>query len=138
VTYAVVDYMNGHEAISGATPDPLKNRDQIRNATTQIVFLDEGRLSPSSWTIYYYQERWWDQVTNRHGDGTNFSFADGHSEYWKWVDSRTIEIAEMDYTYWQSTARNTDLAYNPGNPDLHKVQRGVFGGTLGYEPSPLQ
>jgi prepilin-type processing-associated H-X9-DG protein len=58
-------------------------------------------LSSNSWTIWYDQEQWWDQITARHGDGTNFSFADGHSEYWKWKDPRTIQIAKMDYDYWQ-------------------------------------
>jgi len=135
VTYAIIDYMNGHEEISGATLAPLKKRTQIRNASKQIVFLDEGRLSPSSWTIFYYQERWWDQITARHGDGTNFSFADGHSEYWKWNDPRTVDIAKMDYNYWQGTGRNGAESYSPGNLDLYKVQRGAWG-KLGYEPSP--
>lgn len=138
ITYAVVDYMNGHSAIAGATPDPLKNRNQIRNTANQVVFLDEGRLSPSSWTVYYYEERWWDQITARHGDGTNVSFADNHSEYWKWDDPRTIEIAEMNYGLWQGSVRLTDEARSPGNPDLHRVQRGAFGGPLGYDPSPVQ
>jgi len=97
------------------------------------VFLDEGRLSPDSWTVYYDDERWWDQVTVRHADGTNFSFADGHSEYRKWKDPRTLEVAKMDMNLWQSTARHTELALSPGNEDLHGVQRGVFG-ELGYTP----
>jgi prepilin-type processing-associated H-X9-DG protein len=134
VTYAIVDYLNGHDEISGATLAPLKRRTQIRNTSRQIVFLDEGRLSPSSWTIYYYHERWWDQITARHGDGTNFSFADGHSEYWKWKDPRTVDIAKMEYGYWQGTARNGTDSHTPGNQDLHKVQRGAWG-KLGYEPS---
>lgn len=138
VTYAVVDNMNGHPAITGATPAPLKNRDQIDNNTLQVVFLDEGRLSPSSWTIYYYQERWWDQITARHGDGTNLSFADGHSEYWKWDDPRTLDIAKMDYNLWQSSVRLTDQANSPGNPDLHKMQKGAYGGKLGYVPTLTQ
>ena len=134
VTYSIVDRMNGAAPIPGATPDPIRRRMNIENPTNQIVFLDEGRLSPSSWTIYYYEERWWDQITARHGDGTNFSFADGHSEHFKWEDQRTIDIAEMDYDYWQGSARNTDAADSPGNKDLHRVQRAAWGG-LGYTPS---
>ncbi len=121
ITYAIVDYMNGHDEISGSTLAPLKKRTQIRNASRQIVFLDEGRLSPSSWTIFYYQERWWDQITARHGNGTNFSFADSHTEYWKWNDPRTVDIAKMDYNYWQGTGRNGTESYTPGNMDLYKV-----------------
>jgi len=134
VTYSIVAYMNGHPAVQGATLPPLKSRLQIRNPIKQIVFLDEGRLSPSSWTLYYYQERWWDQISARHGNGTNLGFVDGHSEYWKWKDQRTIDIANMDYYYWQNTGRLSSLADSPGNEDLHRVQRGAWG-KLGYEPS---
>jgi prepilin-type N-terminal cleavage/methylation domain-containing protein/prepilin-type processing-associated H-X9-DG protein len=128
VTYAIVDAMNGYNAISGAEGQVLRNRTQIRNPINRAVFLDEGRLSPASWTIWYNQERWWDQITARHGDGTNFGFADGHSEYWKWKDPRTIEIAEMDYDYWQNTGRHdTSLSMQADNPDLHKVRKAVWG-----------
>jgi prepilin-type processing-associated H-X9-DG protein len=131
VTYAVVDYMNGHDAIAGATPAPLKNRTQIRNSSTQIVFLDEGRLSPSSWTVYYYQERWWDKITARHGNGTNLAFADGHSEYWKWDDPRTIKIGKSDYGATLSPAVD-DMYWSRGNQDLRRVQMGTWSGKLGY------
>ena len=135
VTYAIVDAMNGYDAIPGADGQVLKNRVQIRRPGNRAVFLDEGRLSPASWTVHYDQENWWDQITARHGDGTNLSFADGHGEYYKWKDPRTIEIAEMKYDYWQLTGRFGNLAYSPGNEDLHKVQRAVWG-KLGYTPSP--
>ena len=134
VTYAIVDAMNGYDAIPGAAGQIIKNRTQIRRPGSRAVFLDEGRLSPASWTIWYDQERWWDQITARHGDGTNFAFADGHSNYWKWKDPRTIEIAEMDYSYWQGTGRQSSLSSSPGNQDLYKVQKAVWG-KLGYTPS---
>jgi prepilin-type processing-associated H-X9-DG protein len=134
VTYAIPDAMNGHYAIEGASEQIKTLKTQIKNQSEQIVFLDEGRLSPSSWTIWYNQERWWDQITARHGDGTNFSFADSHSEYWKWKDPRTLEVAKMDYDYWQNTGRNGGQSTSPGNEDLHRVQRGVFG-KLGYTPT---
>ena len=132
VTYAVVDAMNGYDAIPGAEGQILKTRMEILRPGERAVFLDEGRLSPASWTIWYDQPRWWDQITARHGDGTNFSFADGRAEYWKWEDPCTIEIAEMDYDYWQNTGRHDDsLALSPGNPDLYRVQKAVWG-ELGY------
>jgi prepilin-type N-terminal cleavage/methylation domain-containing protein/prepilin-type processing-associated H-X9-DG protein len=134
VTSAIVDAMNGYNAIPGAEGQVIRNRVHIRTPGEQAVFLDEGRLSPASWIIWYDQERWWDQITARHGDGTNFSFADGHADYWKWKDPRTIEIAEMDYDYWQNTGRHGNLSNSSGNPDLHKVQKAVWG-ELGYTPS---
>jgi prepilin-type processing-associated H-X9-DG protein len=70
----------------------------------------------------------------RHGDGTNFASADGHSDYWKGKDVRTLEIAEMDVNEWQNVAGLTHVAISLGNEDLHRVQRGVFG-SLGYGPA---
>ena len=131
VTYAIVDAMNGYDAIPGAAGQIIKNRSQIRGAGRRALFIDEGRLSPASWTIWYDQERWWDQITARHGDGTNFSFVDGHCEYWKWKDPRTLEIAKMNYDYWQNTGRHGPLSSPSDNPDLPRVQRAVWG-KLGY------
>jgi len=132
VTYTITDAMNGYAGIQGTTNLMVYRRVRIQRPGERIVFLDEGRLSPSSWTIWYDQERWWDQITVRHGDGTNFSFADGHSEYWKWRDPRTIQVAKKDYALWQSSGRQ-DVAQSTsqGNEDLHRVQRGVWS-KLGY------
>ena len=33
---------------------------------------------------YYYADQWWDLPANRHSQGCNFYFADGHVEHWKW------------------------------------------------------
>jgi prepilin-type N-terminal cleavage/methylation domain-containing protein/prepilin-type processing-associated H-X9-DG protein len=137
VTYAIVDAMNGYDAIPGAAGKIIRTRTEIRNPGGRAVFLDEGRLSPASWTIWSDREQWWDQITARHGDGTNFSFADGRSEYWKWKDPGTIEIAEMDYGTWQGSGRNGPLSRSlaQGNPDFYRVQRAVWG-ELVYTPSP--
>jgi prepilin-type N-terminal cleavage/methylation domain-containing protein/prepilin-type processing-associated H-X9-DG protein len=133
VTYSIPDALNGYYYISGAKEQIKTLRTQIRNLSQQIVFLDEGRLSPSSWTIWYDQERWWDQITARHGDGTNLAFADGHSEYWKWKDPRTLDVAKADYAQWQNVGRLGGESAQIGNEDLQRVQRGVFG-RLGYTP----
>ena len=61
------------------------------------------------------QERWWDQITARYGDGTKRGFADGHSDYWKWKDPRTVEIAKMDYNQCQRAPwRRVDSAGQRG------------------------
>ena len=133
VTYAIVDAMNGYDAIQGAEGHIVKRRSQIRKPGQRAVFLDEGRLSPASWTVWYDQERWWDQITARHGDGTNLSFVDGHSEYWKWKDPSTLAICMSDYDYWQNTGRHGDMSICGGSQDLHNVQRAVWG-ELGYTP----
>lgn len=133
VTYALPDSMNGYAGIPGTEKLMVYRRSQVKRPGERIVFLDEGRLSPNSWTLHYQEERWWDQITARHGDGTNFSFADGHGEYWKWKDPRTLDVAKADYDVWQSSGRTSGESTQPGNEDLHRVQRGVWS-KLGYEP----
>ena len=125
-TYAIVDAMHGHNW-GGTLPKGvyIKNRSEIQFPGKRTVFLDEGRLSPGSWTIYYDEERWWDCVPIRHGMGSTFSFVDGHAEYRKWTDPRTVEMAQKTWTpggYHEE---------HPDSEDLHWVQRGVWG-KLGY------
>jgi prepilin-type N-terminal cleavage/methylation domain-containing protein len=124
VTYSIVDAMNGDPAAG----TPLKNRNQITSLSARTVFLDEGQLTPSSWTVYYSKELWWDRPTVRHSNGTCWSFADGHSEYWTWMDPRTVRLGRHD-----SGPKIGDLYWSRDNPDLHRVQRACWGG-LGYEP----
>ncbi len=56
-----------------------------------IVFLDvhEDEIFDSTFGMpalqYWGDARvWWDIPANRHSQGCNFSFADGHAEHWKW------------------------------------------------------
>ena len=34
---------------------------------------------------------WWDMPANRHNQGANLSFADGHVEHWKWKVPKTVQ-----------------------------------------------
>ncbi len=137
-TYAIVDSMNGLP--SGPR---ITNRMDIRRPGERIVFRVEGWATFASWSVPYDSEAWWGSVVTqpgihaadnrhkdpppvRHGNGTNFSFADGHSEYWKWKDPRTISYGKLEVGSGPS---------QPGNPDLHMVQKAMWG-KLGYTISP--
>jgi len=131
-TYGIVDAMNG--AITSLVSQSgvprrvfVKRRTRIKRPGERIVFVDEGKTSTQSYTIFYDRPSWWDGVPLRHGEGTNLSFADGHAEYWKWTDNRTIRFARQEGD-WDSY-RNA-----PGNLDIHRVQRGAWG-ELGYKPA---
>ena len=130
LTYAIVDAMNGAQYDDGSPRIPgtegltIKLLAQLSRPGERFVFIDEGQISPDSWTVHYNQESWWDAPTVRHGNGTNFSFADGHSEYWKWKDPRTVRLAKGQISE----------AQQPGNTDLHDVQRAAWG-KLGYTPT---
>ncbi|MGA3181833.1 MAG: prepilin-type N-terminal cleavage/methylation domain-containing protein [Verrucomicrobiota bacterium] len=65
----------------------------ITNPPSQLfVFIDEneGTLEddqfgyPCPWVQFGTQEYWWDMPSNRHSQGANLSFADGHVEHWSW------------------------------------------------------
>jgi prepilin-type N-terminal cleavage/methylation domain-containing protein/prepilin-type processing-associated H-X9-DG protein len=125
VTYAIVDAMNGHDRITGVEANQIiKNMLKIRRPSERAVFIDEGKLTPTSWTVYYEREEWWDRPPVRHGNGTNFSFADGHSEYWKWKDSRTISLGKEEHNTFSQDY----------NLDLRKAQKAAWG-KLGYTPT---
>jgi prepilin-type N-terminal cleavage/methylation domain-containing protein/prepilin-type processing-associated H-X9-DG protein len=131
-TYMIVDAMNGATSPLGIPVDQappgvyVKRRTEIKRPGDRMVFVDEGKTSPQSWTIHYSQASWWDTPPVRHGDGTNFSFADGHAEYWKWQDVRTVKLAK-------DRASHPDLVALSDNPDIQRVQR-AFWGQLGYDP----
>ncbi len=127
-TYAIADAMNGAESPMRPFVQELmiKKKTQIRRPGERIVYVDEGKTSVQSWTIHYTQESWWDAPPVRHGAGTNFSFADGHAEYWKWEDPRTLKYARGEGGLQAAQA---------GNKDIQRLQRAAWG-KLGYTPSP--
>jgi len=128
-TYAIVDAMNGamgSTAIGAPREIYIRKKTQIKRPGERLVYVDEGKTTTQSWTIYYNQESWWDAPPVRHGAGTNFNFADGHAEYWKWEDNRTLKYARGEGGLQAAQA---------GNTDIHRLQRGAWG-DLGYTPSP--
>ena len=121
-TYSIVDSMN-----CKFWPDlkttMIKRRLQIEGPAFRAVFLDDGGTCPSAlggWTVYSNQWQWWDPPPIRHGDGSTFSFADGHSEYHKWEDLRTIEFGKQ----LPATAFSGS---QPDNEDLHWASVAVWG-----------
>ena len=122
-TYSIVSSMNTN--VGGSWKGKVfKNRIEIRRPGERIVFVDEGRISNFAFSVYHNEPRWRDRPPLRHGNGTNFSFADGHSAYWKWKDPLTVKLGDGENV----------APDQPGNPDLVQVQRGVWG-KLGYRPS---
>jgi len=137
-TYSIVDSMNGlarPETYSGSVGTRVgqtvlwvKKRMEITQPgpTYRLVFLDEGRVTPDSYAVYYTQATWWDPPHVRHGDGTNVCYADGRSSYWKWNAVETIDVGKQP---------NPAHQFRPTTPegieDLQKMQKAVWG-RLGY------
>jgi prepilin-type processing-associated H-X9-DG protein len=135
ITYMIVDGANGlprqDTKVKGVW---LKNINQIKKTAKQLIFIDEGKVSPDSYAVNFdggsegqRNEVWWDPPPVRHEGGVTVSFADGHSEHHKWKAKETIIIGGGGYYPMGPTTC-------AGKNDLYWVQTGCWG-KLGYTPS---
>ncbi len=150
LTYAVMDGMNGVPRDGANKDNPgvwIKRRTEIHNPPPayRMVFIDEGFVTPDSFAVYYSSEKWFDNPPSRHGNGVNLSFADGHSDFYKWKGFWTIEYAKANAFTGTSTQRKpgedidmtphiTDddvvkkvTATDKDCEDLHYIQKGCWG-----------
>lgn len=127
-TYSMTHALNGSLTAESYGGKVLTKINEIKHTGSRIVFLDDYiRDWDACWFIYNDRAEWWNATPVRHGAGGNvFSFADGHSEFWAWQDSRTIELSRKCFELDTPDARNFPEAAQPGNPDLQRVQRGIW------------
>ncbi|MFC1760832.1 type II secretion system protein [Planctomycetota bacterium] len=121
----------------GGSPLYVSNIQRFKNspAGSRMVFVCEGDLRVA-YSVAFQEPRWHSPPPIYHSEGTSYAFADGHSEYYKWADSRsqkTGELARDDFAHYIE-ARDGDVAFSPGNEDLVWVQKRVWG-KLGYDPN---
>ena len=120
---------NGNRGVRvGQTVLMVKRRSEITVPAPayRLTFLDEGQISPDSYAIHYTTPRWWDPPFVRHGDGTNVSFADGHSAYWKYRAKETIEAGKRPHPPYNFTPTTDE-----GLADVQKMQEAIWG-RVGY------
>jgi len=116
-SYAIIESMNGWEQSSVAHP-MYRRLSDVTPAGQRMVFLDAECLTPwisgpfpvprmnmgndqILWTLDPTHS-----ITARHSRGCNVSFADGHCEYLKYRDPRTVSLADLE-------ADDRDLSDNP-------------------------
>jgi len=120
-SYAIARTMNGktcnceHDNIK-----PFRTLTEIEVAGNKMVFVDaasrakwiEGSFCPVK-DVSAVPPSWFRRcsrnITARHHGGCNLSFADGHCEYFKYKDERTV-----DYASWMSSSKKA----SEGNVDL--------------------
>ncbi len=141
VTYSMVKAANGHFVVEGTyLLDSEGNHKRKRvgktvlrltkltdiispGAAQRAVFIDMGRLPwGNDFDVHYLYPKWSFRAPPiHHGDGTTFSMADGHVEYWKWRGRETVRIERSDYE-----PQTEDGLY-----DLQRLQKATWG-RLGY------
>jgi prepilin-type N-terminal cleavage/methylation domain-containing protein/prepilin-type processing-associated H-X9-DG protein len=106
---------------------------QVPNSSNAITFVEEGAPQNSAnpelqWNGGGWEQNpiganfpsdWIDTVVSWHRNGANFSFVDGHAEYWRWTDTRTINYL-LDDPNWPNVFYVT-----ANNKDLARIQAGV-------------
>ena len=133
-TYSIVDSMNGitREGTEEKQGTYVKRITQIRGTAQRFVFIDVGQVIPDTYAVYYDQQKWWDQPPIRHDDGTTVSFADGHTEYWRWRGTETRRHGkDAAGIHNPNTADHWSPTTFEGIDDLKKMQQGCWG-QLGY------
>ena len=119
-TYSVVDAMNATWLDAPKTM-MIKKRMKIKGPGERCVFIDDSGATPmGAWSVHYTRPSWWDEPPLRHGNGANWSFADGHSEYWKWKNPDTRTFNPNNESKWKHVER-------PGDVDIYRVRRAAWG-----------
>ncbi len=107
---------------------PFKASGNISRAGEKLVFIDAQStheippVTISVWLVggfiavditsvnpIWYTPGFWHGITARHGDGCNISFADGHTEYLKWKDQRTVDLVNLKISEEDASKDNPDL-----------------------------
>ena len=74
------------------------------NPSECLVFIDENEDTMLDTHFgmptanYGNTNQWWDMPANRHRQGANLSFADGHAERWRWTVSKIAQRNPMPVT----------------------------------------
>jgi len=73
-------------------------------------------IPPPGWYPYLLrQETWWNLPSNRHSQGANLSFADGHVERWRWKHPKQYDhlAQEVDWDNEGADFRRLQAAVKP-------------------------
>jgi prepilin-type N-terminal cleavage/methylation domain-containing protein/prepilin-type processing-associated H-X9-DG protein len=109
--FSINNYLNGQ----GWGYPVRENIGAIKRPGATLCFIEEpdprNYLAGSWVTNMSNADRWVDPVAYWHQGGSVMGFLDGHADYWKWQDARTLLIR---FSFFQTT---------PGNPDLIKIKK---------------
>ncbi len=123
-SYAISNTMGGFSCGCGNFTTPYAGWGQIDEPSNRLVFIDADSVEPagepkwirsSFWPVHWSLQAWdikqYNNITSRHSDGTNVSYADTHCEYQRWRDQRTVAIGNWDTSAENMGGSNKDLDY---------------------------
>ncbi|HLX73046.1 MAG TPA: type II secretion system protein [Verrucomicrobiae bacterium] len=102
-SYSIEYYMNGDidpqyfsNLPQGAFVGLATRYSEISSPSTVFVFLDENAstINDGLFVIFRDFDNWQDAPSDRHSQGMNLSFADGHCEHWTWRAPKRMQGPE--------------------------------------------
>ncbi|HPC96593.1 MAG TPA: DUF1559 domain-containing protein [Sedimentisphaerales bacterium] len=108
-------------------------------AGERLVFVDLGQLVNGWFFVPYFEPKWHSNCAPpiHHGAGATLSFADGHTERWKWKGAETLKMPRREWEMSNGLFRESLTSdHSPetadGLQDLQEFQKATWG-RLGYE-----
>jgi len=97
-SYSISGQMNsGDNHINDVEFPNIKKESEIvcPPPSRALVFDDEAACTIDDGFLaeLVFENEWANMPAARHDKGVTFSFADGHVEYWRWLDPRTVALA---------------------------------------------
>jgi len=141
-SYSISNTMGGKYRSGYSKGQPFKTLTEITSPTNKMVLVGAS-TSTRSWISRSYfpfydidtpnpfwgvpaidggpAGNWFSdhRITARHDGGVNMSFADGHCEYWKWKDPRTVKLATGELSLMDDV--------NNDNPDIPRLIEALEG-----------
>jgi prepilin-type N-terminal cleavage/methylation domain-containing protein/prepilin-type processing-associated H-X9-DG protein len=86
-SYSMSLQFNSYPGFNQLGPNPVTKLGQLTNTSALFLFLDENESSIDDGVFGTYPKpstQWLNLVSDRHNQGANLSFVDGHAERWGW------------------------------------------------------
>jgi prepilin-type N-terminal cleavage/methylation domain-containing protein/prepilin-type processing-associated H-X9-DG protein len=114
-SYSLCGQFNGVPDINGCGAHPVTKVTGLTNTPNLFLFLDElaASIDDGCLGLYPTGNAWLNVPADRHDQGANLTFADGHAERWAWKWPKVYNPSQL------TAANSQDLA------DLNRLQAAV-------------